>query len=318
MTPSPFSEKRLVRRIALVAGLPLLVTLAAGWLAVRTLTSDPRPYFAERYEPLAVVQSDDGKLENGYLLRDVRFTTSGGLDVDITVKRPASNADSLVPRPVVLLLGGHRTGRDAARLIEDTRGMTVVAMSYPFHGNERAKGFAVVKEVANARAAVLDTPPAVRVTLDWISSQPWADTDRLEIVGVSFGAAFAVIAGALDDRISRVWAIHGAGNPYLLLRTNLEPYVPTGVLQGVVAGLANVAINGPQLAPERWTAELAPRPLIMVNATGDSRMPREAVMTLYESAVGPRELVWHAGDHVSTSKRELIRALVDTVFERMK
>lgn len=287
-------------------------------MAVRALTSDPRPHFAERHDPIAVVHAEDGRVEDGYLLREVRLTTTGGLNVDITVKRPAADSVSTIPQPVVLLLGGHRTGRDAALLIEDTRGMTVVAMSYPFHGNERAKGLAVLKEVANARAAILDTPPAVRVAIDWIFRQPWADTDHLELVGVSFGATFAVIAGALDSRVSRVWSIHGAGDPYLLLRTNLEPYVPTAPLQALVAGLAHVAINGPQLAPELWAADLAPRALIMVNATGDSRMPREAVMTLYESATGPRDLVWLPGDHVSTGKLDLIRTLVDTVFERME
>lgn len=306
-----------MRRAAAFAAVLAALMIVAVSLGVRALTSDPRPHFAARHEPIAEVKAGDDEVEGGHLLNDVRLTTTGGLAVDLTVKRPADDSANLERRPVVLLLGGHRTGRDAARLIEDTRGTIVVALSYPFGGNDRAKGLSVVKEVPNARAAILDTPPAVLVALDWIAQQPWADTSRVEIVGVSFGAAFAVIAGALDDRIRRVWSIHGAGNPYLLLRTNLEPYVPTAPLQSMVAALTNVAINGPQLAPERWAPELAPRPLMMVNATDDSRMPREAVMTLYESAIGPRDLVWLEGDHVNARRRELIRALVDTVFSRM-
>lgn len=317
MSPSAQTSGRL-RRVAIVLLVLALLLLLVGWLSVRALTRDPRPHFAARYTPVALVERSAIEREADFLLQDARLTTTGGLTVDLTVKRPADDTLASAPRPVVLLLGGHRTGRDAARLIEDTRGTVVVALSYPFHGNERAKGLAVVREVRRARAAILDTPPAVRVALDWLETQPWADARRVDIVGVSFGAAFAVIAGALDERIGRVWAIHGAGDPYLQLRTNIAPYVPTAPLQSLAAGLTHVIINGPQLAPERWAPALAPRPLIMVNATEDQRMPREAVLALYESAVGPRELIWLEGGHVNSRSRDLIRALVDTVFLRMQ
>lgn len=307
------------RRRNATVGLLALTTIAivGGWLAIRLLTQDPRAHFAARYQPIENVEEGPDTREDDFLLQDVRLTTIGGLTVDITIKRPVEDTLYERRRPVVLLLGGHRTGRDAARLVEDTHGTAVVALSYPFTGDHGVKGLAVIREVPRARAAVLDTPPAVRVLIDWLETQPWADDSRVEAVGVSFGAAFAVIAGALDDRISRVWSIHGAGDPYLLLRTNIAPYVPTGLLQSLSAGLANVAMNGPQLAPERWAGELTPRPLIMVNAAEDDRMPREAVLTLFESADEPRELLWLDGGHVSSRSRDLIRALVDTVFSRM-
>lgn len=293
------------------------MAMVAGWIGVRLLTQDPRAHFAARYQPIEHVQEWPESSEDDFLLQDVRITTVGDLAVDVTIKRPAADTLHERRRPVVILLGGHRTGRDAARLIEDTHGTAVVALSYPFTGDHEVTGLAVVKEATRARAAILDTPPAVRVIIDWLEAQPWADESRVEAVGVSFGAAFAVIAGALDDRINRVWSIHGAGDPYLLLRTNLAPYVPTGLLQSITARLANVAMNGPQLAPELWAGELTPRPLIMVNAANDLRMPREAVLTLFESADEPRELLWLEGGHVSSRSRDLIRTLVDTVFSRM-
>lgn len=307
------------RRRRVAVGLLVLSTIAivGGWISVRLLTQDPRAHFAARYQQIERVQEWPESREDNFLLQDVRITTVGNLAVDVTIKRPVEDTLHERRRPVVVLLGGHRTGRDAARLIEDTRGTAVVALSYPFTGDHEAKGLAVVRQASSARAAILDTPPAVRVIIDWLETQPWADQSRLEAVGVSFGAAFAVIAGALDDRIHRVWAIHGAGDPYLLLRTNIAPYVPTGVLQSMTAALANVAINGPQLAPELWAGELTPRPLIMVNAADDDRMPREAVLTLFESADEPRELLWLEGGHVSSRSRDLIRTLVDTVFSRM-
>lgn len=309
-----------MRRV--VAG--LLVTLAlvllVGTVGALWLVRDPAPHFAARYAPIVAVEESAPRVEDGHRVHDASLTSASGLAVDLTVKRPlADSADTAAPtpRPLVLLLGGHRTGRDAAALIADTRGAVVASLSYPFDGNDRAKGVAVAREAPGIRGAMLDTPPAIRVALDYLLAQPWVDPTRVEGVGVSLGAPFMTIAGALDARIGRVWSIHGAGDPYRLLSANLERYVGGAGPRAAVAGLAHVAINGPGLAPERWVGQIAPRPFVMINASDDTRIPRDAVLTLYDAADEPRELVWMTGGHVGPRRADIVQRLVDMVFARM-
>jgi hypothetical protein len=242
--------------------------------------------------------------------------------VDLLVKRPLhgiagdGSARASARRPAVLLLGGHVTGRDAVRLIPETRGAVVVAMSYPYHGEHRLRGLEIIRQVPAIRRAVLDTPPAVMLAVDYVASLPGVDPTRLEGVGVSLGAPFMVIAGALDPRLSRVWSIHGSGGSYGPLAANLERTIPFAPARAAVAALGSLLISGPRLAPERWVDRIAPRPFIMLNARDDEQMPRRFVERLYMRADQPKTMIWVPGGHVR-AKPELVHPLVDMVLARV-
>lgn len=303
------------RRLAWGAALTFLLPLALLlWSALR----DPLPRILERRSALAAVREDAGEVLDGHLVQSVRVTAASGLAVDILVKRPlADTGGAVARRPLVLLLGGHKTGRDAVGLIPETQGAVVAAMSYPYQGPHRVKGLAVIRHVPAIRRAIFDTPPAVLVALDYLLARPDVDPARVEGVGVSLGAPFMVIAGALDPRIGRVWSIHGAAGTYGLLEANLRRAIPAAPPRAAVAGLASLLVAGPRMAPERWAPRIAPRPFVMVNATHDVQMPRPLVERLYASAVEPKSLIWIPGGHVR-SRPEVVRPLIDTVLGRME
>ena len=297
----------------------LLALLAAG---VLYLMRDPTPRFLERRSRLVAVRERPAELIDGHLVQTVHLTAASGLEVDLTVKRPppegASDGGASVEsprRPLVILLGGHRTGKDAVRLIPDTRGTVVAALAYPFRGDPRLKGLGVVLKVPAIRAALLDTPPALMLALDYLLRQPDVDSTRVESIGVSLGAPFVVVAGALDPRVSRVWSIHGSGGSYTPLEYNMRRNIPFPA-SILVAGLSNVIIGGPRLAPEEWVARIAPREFVMINAEDDERLPRPSVERLYQSAREPKSITWVPGRHVRASP-EVVRGLVEMVLARV-
>lgn len=296
----------------------LLVVGGALWLGALWLLRDPTPRFLERRSELARWSESAPEIVEGHALRTVHLVASSGLEVDMLVKQPAPQDDATAPvrRPLLLLLGGHQTGREAARLIPDTRGTVVVALSYPFHGDHHMKGPRVVLAAPAIRGAILDTPPALMLALDYLLRQPEVDPARVELVGVSLGAPFACIAGALDARVGRVWAIHGSAGSYVPLEHNMRRTIPIAPVRVAAARLADVIIAGPRLAPEHWVARIAPRPFVMVNARDDVQMPREEVERLYASARQPKELIWVPGGHVR-ARPEVVRPLIDLVLSRV-
>lgn len=305
------------RRWWAVAGAAGVLMLAAAAVLAHVLLRDPEPRFAERRSRL--VRAETGNIEGapGHVVQDVRLTAASGLVVDITVKRPDEADAPGRKRPLILLLGGHRTGRDAVDLISDTRGTIVAAVSYPFDGNPRVKGLAVLPEVPAIRRALLDTPPALMLALDHLLARPDVDASTVEMVGVSLGAPFGCIAGALDTRITRVWSVHGAGDPRELLDHNLRRRIPFGPARGFVATAAYLLIDGPHLAPEQWVSRISPRPFVMINAEEDERLPRATVERLYAHALAPREIVWMPGQHVLPRRAELVQRLIDAVLARV-
>lgn len=297
------------RRLCWLLLAVVLVAALSAWLM-----RDPMPHFVERRGALARVEAQPEVIEDGFVLRQLRVVGTTGLAVDLMVKRAVEDSGRRLP--LVLILGGHHTGRRAARLVGDTRGTLVAAMSYPFTGDPRPDAVTFLRDIPKIRRAFLDTPPAAQLALDHLITLPEADPTRVELVGVSLGAPFVTIAGALDPRFTRVWAVHGSGGSFAPLEMNMRRTIGFAPLRWLAAGIANVLIAGPRLAPERWAPGIAPRPFVMVNASDDERMPREKVDLLYAAAREPKEIVWMPGGHVR-STAEKIRPLVELVLKRV-
>ena len=306
--PAP-GRRRWHRRVAIGAGVATLLALSlAGWLL-----RDPMPHFLARRSSLARVEAQPPMVDGDYVLQVVRVTAASGLEVDLTVRRGPSDGRRL---PLVLVLGGHRTGKDAVRLLGRTEGAVVAAMSYPYTGDRKPAPLEFVRDIPRIRRAFLDTPPAVMLSLDYLRTLPDVDTAQVEAVGVSLGAPFVTIAGALDPRIRRVWTIHGSGGSYAPLEMNMRRTIKVAPLRWAAAAMANVIAAGPRLAPERWVGRIAPRPFVMINAADDERIPRSHVERLYRAAGEPKELIWVPGGHVR-SDSAAVAPLVRIVWDRV-
>jgi hypothetical protein len=74
--------------------------------------------------------------------------------------------------------------------------------------------------------------------------------------------------------------------------------------------------NGNEFTPEQWIGQVAPRPVVMLNATGDEKIPRRSVDILFAAAGEPKELVWLPGLHVQGNRPDALRQLIDAVMAR--
>ena len=298
---------------ALLAALLLLVAAPVLWILalVARAWPDPAPGWEARRGEVARVERERTD-QGAYVREDLRVVSTSGLAVEIAVRRP----DAPGRRPLIVLLGGHRTGKEAAMLVDDTGGAVVAALDYPYDGPHRLKGSEVVTALPRVQDALHDAAPAVRLALDALVEEPYVDPARIELVGVSLGALLGPAPAALDERFRRVWLVHGAAEPVRVLEHALAEDVaaplarPLAVLLGLLTGARH-------LAPERWVPRIAPREVVMVNALDDERLPRESVERLHACAGSPSEVVWLPGGHVRPSKREVVAGLVELVLERI-
>jgi dienelactone hydrolase len=305
-----------MRRIAW-AGLAaaLLLAAAVGWWLAQL--AEPRHHeFLERRGTGLVADLETPQTEpGGFVSQGVTLHTDTGLRIDARVLRPTAQHR---PLPVVVLLGGHRTGRDAVRLIGHPGEAVMVALDYPYHGATRIdSGASFLRSINEVQETLLNTPPAASVVLDWLESQPWADTGRAELVGVSFGAPFVAVAGALDTRFTRVWIIHGGAGNRGWIEHNLDGIVRPRWLRPIAASLIHLLIHGSSFDTEAWVARIAPRPVVIIGARDDRRLPEHKVRKLYEAAQPPKELIWTEGGHVHPRRPDLVQPLLGIVRERI-
>ena len=294
------------------------VTLLTGVVLVLYLARVQERALAERKGTLCSVAAEPAVESDGHVEQVVALRSSTGLGVRLALKRPLEEPASAPPlRPLIVLLGGQQTGLDALRILGATRGAIVAVVAYPYDGPQRPGALDFVLAIPRMRQAILDTPPALRLALDWLIELPGVDHSRVELCGVSLGGPFACVAGALEPRFTRVWSIHGAADPLALLEHSLRSRVGWAPLRQLVALALYVLADGPTLAPERYVGRIAPRPFVMLNAEDDERLPRAAVLKLYEAAREPREITWLAGRHIEPGRREIVQQLVDIVLTRV-
>lgn len=291
----------------------VLILGAGGWLAWQV-----RPKHAEllaRRSPLASAKSEPEQVESGgFLSQAVRLKARSGLTVDLRVLRPGGEAG---PLPLMVLLGGHRTGRDAVELLGAPGRFVVAALDYPYDGPERPRGlWQSITTISAARRTLLDTPAAVLLAVEWLAAQTWVDPERMEIVGVSFGVPFAAVVGSTDPRLRRAWLIHGGAGNSQWIEANLGPRVPPGWRRRVAGRLVWLLTHGPTLDAGHWTPLLSPRPVIIVGARQDRRVPSKIVERLYAIAREPKELIWMEGDHIDR-RQEAVREILDMVRSRV-
>lgn len=305
-------------RRARVVSASVVVALGVALGLRAWLLRDPTPYFDERRGRILAVERESVVDSLGTREAHLRVTSTSHLRVELAIRRPSYTPQDSgqVRRPLFLILGGHERGKGAGALIGDTRGAVFASMEYPFEGDHRAKGLAVVAQVPAIRRALYDTPPAAQIALDYLLARPDVDPTRVELVGASFGAPFATIVAARDPRVTRLWLAHGGGDTHAMIDRGLEKEIGNRFLRAPVSALANLLASGPRFTPERWIANVAPRPVVMLNAEDDEKIPRRSVEILYAAASAPKELIWLPGNHMQGNRPEVLQRLIEAVLTR--
>ena len=294
--------------VSLIAACALV---ALAWLLLPVL---PEPDFNQRKgELLQARETGEWSVPGGRII-EIRLESTSGLTVDLALRLPQ---EPLPERPLLVMLSGQETGRKAVELLPDTRGVAVAALNYPFGTIPHRDVPALLLALPDIQRGILDTPSAVLLALDHLLQRPDLDPGRVELAGVSFGAYIAAVPAALDPRVERLWLIHGSGDPESVIEAALRKRIGSEILRSATAWLLASAAAAHHLSPEYWVGEIAPRPLIVVNAGEDETLPPGAVDALHSVLRPPFEILWSPGDHVHPKRPETIVYITDLLFRRI-
>ncbi|MEW6719865.1 MAG: hypothetical protein AB1346_05405 [Thermodesulfobacteriota bacterium] len=288
---SSIAPRRRIRRLAFGLAVIAVSTVAVCTGVSRYRAGDYLPYFREHKGLLVSSVESPPQPRGDGTLRRVTLKNDLGLVVDAFLKIPRATA---APRAAIVTLGGLRHGVRALEYVEDTGEFIVLAMDYPFEGKRsRLSTWELLRQVPAMRRAALDTPSAILLGVDYLYRRPEVDRDRIVLVGGSLGALFAPAAAAADDRITALALLFGAGDLFALVDANLP--LPAFVRRPAAWGLSAAASP---LEPLKYIGRVAPRPVFMLNATGDPRMPERCSRLLHTTAGEPKTVRWIGAGHV--------------------
>jgi hypothetical protein len=289
--------------------LPAILLVAASLVWLRWDADRPlAEYFEQRHGTLAGSELLEATNTPVQTAEFIRLSSTSGLQVSARVIRSITADERL---PVLIVLGGHRTGSDAVDLFGTVGRRAVVALDYPYDGPEKIRGFGqAITALPRARRAFIDTPPAVSLAVDWILEQAWSDPDQLVVIGASLGVPFAALVTARDQRIAGTLLVHGAADNLGWLETQVARRNDWKILHRPLATLIFWLAHGPSFDSAAHVAEISPRPVVIIGAREDERTAEGQTEALFAAAGEPKILRWTTGRHVQPGRTEIIEELL--------
>ena len=221
--------------------------------------------------------------------------TSDGLSIAARMVWP----DRAGPAPALILCHGFGSCKENhAAFAAQAAAQGWAVLSFDFRGHGASDGCLDSRTIHDLAAA-----------LAWLQEQPGIDHGRIAVRGSSMGAYFAIHAARRWPALGCCVALSPPDEGALttLLRDAHDP--ATAVGQWRCQGKGFPRVMGCDLscwleANDVYTAAagLAPAPLLLVHAAGDTAVPAQISEDLYGHAREPKSLwVLPAGDHHSLS-----------------
>jgi dipeptidyl aminopeptidase/acylaminoacyl peptidase len=248
---------------------------------------------------------------------------SGDLNISGVVHTP----DDMVEgdrRPVVLILHGFGSRKDAGNVIGPTNmfmNWGYVVLRFDMRGCGESDGMF-------GHLLCLDQVEDTRAAVTFMQSRPEVDSDRIAVVGSSFGAAVAVYTAGVDDRVAAVISSGGWGNgerkfrgqhptpeawaafmkvledgkehreetgkPLMVDRYDIVP-IPEHLRKNMPSGsvqkfTADTAQGMFDFTAEDVIGNIAPRPVLLLHSSVDSVTPTEQSVEMFKRAGQPTDL----------------------------
>jgi dienelactone hydrolase len=243
--------------------------------------------------------------------RDITLAAPGRPPVNIALSLPARlPAEGL---PVVVILGGYRTGRKALNHIPDPGPNAVVTYEYPLNKETWDEGSWLAK-IVKGRRAMHAVPDQVLAIVRWARAQPWAEAERTSVLGYSLGALFVPVAyrraQTYGERLGPGIMAFGGAHLRPIIRANLR--MKPAFARGLAAWLASAALRS--LEPARHLPHLRGE-FLLINAKDDERIPVTSVEAMQALTPEPKTVVNLSSGHLTPRDQKLMTEVVRLSLE---
>jgi len=283
-----------------------LLALVLAWFGLR-ISAGADFLASQKGKLISVAERKVGE-RNAVSVLDVELRDSQGTRVSLYALVPAVERQRL---PAVIILGGVDIGKTTIDYLDPPEEAIVLSPDYLYPPEAFYSVWKAFRHAPALREATFRMIAATSLMVDYLYRRADVDTQRISLVGYSFGAPFVPAVTALDSRIGAAAIAQGGGDLGALIGHNLDTGVrPLDTLLGELSGLLLRPIE-----PLRYIDKISPRPLLMVNSRSDEFFPPQNAERLFRKAKEPKEILWLESSHLRPWDAALIRRIVAAVRE---
>ena len=211
--------------------------------------------------------------------------------------------------PVVLVMAGLVTGENSVRYLKDAGDNVIVGYTWPLplHLN----GLSAILAAPDLYNRVMSIPGQVASALHWLLEQPWADAQRISLLGFSQGAlAVPVVEDlAAHDGIHIGWTVIAYGGAPLGSLLAAHPQMKPAWLGAALAPWVDIVFHA--LEPTVHLPRLSSKFLVS-KGRNDRLIPAAASNFLQEAVPEPKTIITFEGSHmgIAPEKMALLQKII--------
>jgi dienelactone hydrolase len=172
------------------------------------------------------------------------------------------------------------------------------------------KGLDLARELPGLYSQVLAVPGQVAAIIGWLAGQPWADAERISLLGFSLGALVAPAAQRVTESSGRQirWTVLAYGGVDLGGILAAHPKAELGWTKPLLGAAASLLLR--PVEPAEHLPYLSGR-FLLIGGVEDRLVPPSSSELLRELTPEPRTVVLLEGEHIGTGAGQ--RALLEEV-----
>lgn len=212
---------------------------------------------------------------------------AGGVRYDLEIVDEAERIPGILlmprnpePAPAALLL--HGLGSRKERMTDTIgeslllRGIAALSVDLPLHGARGSPNDLKLTDQMQLLGTWRGALREARLAVEYLTTHPQVDADRLAVVGYSLGSFLANLIAAQNPSVRAV-VLAASGD------------LPEGLpFESMVRSV---------LDPLRAVRRIAGRPLLMINGRFDRTVKPSQAQRLFASAQEPKMMRWYGGGH---------------------
>ncbi len=248
----------------------------------------------------------ESEINENFVIQTVHIQTSFTPEVVLVLKIP--NAPQIQKQSAVVLFSGFQTGADAIKLVEENNSSIFVGFQYPFPIDFKNASL-------NFNWDKLKVIPAMMaVALSWLHQQPFIDSQKINVVTVSFGSLFYPLAQRFLNEYNYYpkTTVIGYGGVDI-----------TGIILNhlkIKQGSFDEQVAKPLIHSQLWFLEPSYHihhlrgPTLVVHAEEEKIFPIKSRNELNENLQEPKKIIILPGPHIQPDRPDLIKKFMSEVL----
>ncbi len=291
------------RRFAKWCGLVLGVVFALLALLLVALQMASRESFTDlpHGEGLVTATSNHAWQKDGRLIQEYTIEDSALGVIGLVVSLPTPLPDR--PLPILVLLGGLGTGLKNIRYMPPAGDNVVVAYDWPIP-RKLPKGLDLFWQAPTLYDRVFAIPGQIATVVEWVAAQPWAERERISLLGFSLGAIVAPASQRLlEARGLRVgWTVLAYGGANIGDLARHHPRTRPDWARPIIGWLTAKLFGS--LDPAKHLPHLSGR-FLVIRGTDDGLIPNRSAQLMQDLVPEPKTIIRLSGQHMGVGKAQM-------------